>query len=405
MNFKNKVRMIGFYNKPNQNMKKEDKYVEEAKELSKLLRISFDYLINNEDVDVIFKSVILSNSVFILKDENNNLLAYYPLKGISRLSNVVYNKEAITQIPLQYKSWFIPGYEIKIYSIKKEKRNNNKDNYIITTSGSDFLITKGRRTLPLNWDEDCYISIKELYSLINDSWIYLYEYDTDSDCSDCDGYDYSGCDYSRCKNNCEKCGGRRYMCNNSCFNYRYDKALKMSLDFEQISNDVEPLMKILSQFQQKHSTTNKELFNQNYEILKETYQHCEKISPYMDINNTDVESYEQEFNYCSILSRERKIFNVNNAITIYLNGKKMYCINKQDLRCTDHAWFWVRYHLETNERTYDYVSDSLTSIDFKLKFNTKEERNKFKIDFDKMKIITIYLKEDKGDKYYIESYS
>ena len=125
----------------------------------------------------------------------------------------------------------------------------------------------------------------------------------------------------------------------------------------------------------------------------------------MDINNTDVESYEQEFNYCSILSRERKIFNVNNAITIYLNGKKMYCINKQDLRCTDHAWFWVRYHLETNERTYDYVSDSLTSIDFKLKFNTKEERNKFKIDFDKMKIITIYLKEDKGDKYYIESYS
>ena len=94
MNFKNKVRMIGFYNKPNQNMKKEDKYVEEAKELSKLLRISFDYLINNEDVDAIFKSVILSNSVFILKDENNNLLAYYPLKGISRLSNVVYNKEA-----------------------------------------------------------------------------------------------------------------------------------------------------------------------------------------------------------------------------------------------------------------------------------------------------------------------
>lgn len=131
MNFKNKVRMIGFYNKPNQNMKKEDKYVEEAKELSKLLRISFDYLINNEDVDAIFKSVILSNSVFILKDENNNLLAYYPLKGISRLSNVVYNKEAITQIPLQYKSWFIPGYEIKIYSIKKEKRNNNKDNYIM----------------------------------------------------------------------------------------------------------------------------------------------------------------------------------------------------------------------------------------------------------------------------------
>lgn len=46
--------MIGFYNKPNQNMKKEDKYVEEAKELSKLLRISFDYLINNEDVDAIF---------------------------------------------------------------------------------------------------------------------------------------------------------------------------------------------------------------------------------------------------------------------------------------------------------------------------------------------------------------
>lgn len=404
MDFKNKVRMIGFYNKPNQTMKTEDKYVEEANELSKLLKISFDYLIKNENVDAIFKSVILGNSVFILKDENNNLLAYYPFKGISRLSNVVYDRKNITQIPLQYKSWFIPGHEIEIYKSNKVRKNNDKDNYIISTSGSDFLVTKGKRTLPLNWDEDKYISIQELYSLINDSWVYLYEYETDSDCSDCDGYDYSNCDYSRCNNKCEKCGGRRYICNNSCFNYRYKIALNLSLNFNQISYDIKPLIEKLSQFRKKHNIINKEIFDKNYEILEKTYKHCTKVSNYMNIDNTDIERYMENFNYCSILNKERKNFKVNHTITIYINGKKKYCISKKNIECIDHAWFWVRYHLETEEDTYNYVSDSLIEIDYKLKFDTKEKQKKFKNDFDQMKIKTIYLKGDKSDKYLVESY-
>lgn len=405
MNLKNKVRLIGFYNKPNQNMKEENEYIEEAKKFTELFKISFDSLIKNTHIDPVFKSVLIGNTVFILKDEESNLIAYYPYKNISRISNVVYNKKDITPMPLEYKSWFIPGEKINLLQIHKEEKNRYANKYIITTSGSDFLITKGNTTLPLSWNEDTYISIKDLYDLINDSWLYLSKYETDIDCSDCDGYDYSNCDYSRCKQNCDKCGGRRYMCNNSCFNYRYKIALKVCLDYDEINNEIKPLLKELALFKSKHNLAYKDFLNDNYNKLDSIYEHCYKISKYIDIENTIMETYIEEFKFCSRLNNERNNFNLDSSITICINEKAIHRISIEDLYCNDHALFWTRYHLTTNENTYDYISDSLTSIDYKLRFVSKEKRNKFKIFFDSKKMTMIFLrKDDDNDKLLVERY-
>ena len=93
------LRLIGYYNKPNQTMHEETEFVEEAACLAERLKISFDSLRNNSLTDAIFKSILNSNAVFILKDRDNNLYAYFPCKNIARISNVVYNKKSV--VPIQ----------------------------------------------------------------------------------------------------------------------------------------------------------------------------------------------------------------------------------------------------------------------------------------------------------------
>ena len=49
--FNSKIRLLGYYNYPNQVMKPETEYVEEAKELVRLLTSSINSLLSNPETD------------------------------------------------------------------------------------------------------------------------------------------------------------------------------------------------------------------------------------------------------------------------------------------------------------------------------------------------------------------
>ncbi len=104
-----KMRFIGYYNREGQFMKPEEIFPEEAKELSNLLRKTFDTFLNNKFVDNKMKKVINGNTVFVLKGENDHLYGYYPKKNIVRITNVDYREPFVIPMPDVYKRWFYPG--------------------------------------------------------------------------------------------------------------------------------------------------------------------------------------------------------------------------------------------------------------------------------------------------------
>lgn len=119
LDFNIKMRLIGYYNKPNQNMNEETVRVDEAQKLAQLLGATFLQLVRNDDVDAVFKSVLKGNTVFILKGEDGNLYAYYPYRKMARLTDVRYVKRDVTPVPLKYKAWFVPGQEIAVWKVRK----------------------------------------------------------------------------------------------------------------------------------------------------------------------------------------------------------------------------------------------------------------------------------------------
>ena len=109
-----KIRLLGYYSKPNQILYPETEREQEAKELAPLLEASVNSLLLNPETDEEIRRVIQVPTVFIFKDENGSLVAYYTRDKIARLTNVVFNKSRITQVPLKYKAWFNPGEEIML---------------------------------------------------------------------------------------------------------------------------------------------------------------------------------------------------------------------------------------------------------------------------------------------------
>ena len=134
-----KIRLLGYYSKPNQILYPEKDRVQEAEELAPLLEASIDSLFQNPDTDEEIKRVIQVPTVFVFKDEDNNLLAFFTKDKIARLTGVIFNKDHIVQVPLKYKGWFIPGQHIiqtsrkassdDVAKVKKRLRLTN--NYFI----------------------------------------------------------------------------------------------------------------------------------------------------------------------------------------------------------------------------------------------------------------------------------
>ena len=117
------LRLLGYYNEEGQEMAEETIYSQEAAELAFLLDKTFS---NIDDInqDEGFNEA-LKTGVFVMRDRGSHLYAYWPQKKIARISNVAYNRDVITILPLEYKSWFIPGEELVIY--QKDTSNPNED--------------------------------------------------------------------------------------------------------------------------------------------------------------------------------------------------------------------------------------------------------------------------------------
>lgn len=121
------LRLLGYYNEEGQEMSEETIYPQEAEELASLLDVTFSDIstINNEDVinqDEGFSDA-LKTGVFVMRDRESHLYAYWPQKKIARITGVLYNRDAINILPLEYKSWFAPGEALVI----SQKGSTNVD--------------------------------------------------------------------------------------------------------------------------------------------------------------------------------------------------------------------------------------------------------------------------------------
>ncbi len=106
------LRLLGYYYDNNQKMNSETERVEEAQALSELLSITFEDIYDvNEDEE--FQNA-LKHAVFLLRDRESNLYAYWPKEKSVRLTNVVFNRDSLKMLPLEYKSWFTPGDKLVI---------------------------------------------------------------------------------------------------------------------------------------------------------------------------------------------------------------------------------------------------------------------------------------------------
>ena len=67
MEFK-KIRLLGYYNSPNQKMNPESERIEDAYILAPLLESSINSLLSNPDIDLELKQTLSIPTVFVFKD-------------------------------------------------------------------------------------------------------------------------------------------------------------------------------------------------------------------------------------------------------------------------------------------------------------------------------------------------
>lgn len=109
------LRLLGYYNGPDQKLNPEIEQIEFANALGKLLSVTFSS-INDPNDDPDFASA-LETGVFLLRDKESHLYAFWPKEQIARITGVIFNREALTILPLEYKYWFVPGEEMTIAAL------------------------------------------------------------------------------------------------------------------------------------------------------------------------------------------------------------------------------------------------------------------------------------------------
>lgn len=109
-----KIRLVGYYNRPNQTMKEEIKYVDLANELANKLTSTLEKLSVNPKTDEVLKNRISANTVFIFEDDKKQLYSYFTKNRTARITDVKYNKNTIKLIRWKYRDWFVPGTDIII---------------------------------------------------------------------------------------------------------------------------------------------------------------------------------------------------------------------------------------------------------------------------------------------------
>ena len=109
------LRLLGYYNGPDQKLNPETEQIEFANALGELLSGTFSN-INDPNDDPDFASA-LETGVFLMRDRESHLYAFWPKERVARITGVMFNREALTILPLEYKYWFVPGEEMTIAAL------------------------------------------------------------------------------------------------------------------------------------------------------------------------------------------------------------------------------------------------------------------------------------------------
>lgn len=145
-----KLRLLGYYNYPNQDMYPEKDRIAEANELAPLLDASLQSIYQNPKTDALIKRMIDSATVFVFKDEENHLYGYFTKNKTVRLTDVKYNKYSIEQIPFKYKAWFYPGKQITIMQEKMLGKKKELFKEEITEDGKQEISSPDVNTDAMN---------------------------------------------------------------------------------------------------------------------------------------------------------------------------------------------------------------------------------------------------------------
>ena len=105
---KREFRLLGYYNSPNQRMNPEEDFPKEAEEICKLLALSFRNLSTSSDAYAKIKETF-ATAVFIFKDREDKLFAYFPKENLVRITKVVYDRRGIHKVDGILRRWFVIG--------------------------------------------------------------------------------------------------------------------------------------------------------------------------------------------------------------------------------------------------------------------------------------------------------
>lgn len=406
MEFNFKIQLLGYYNKENQCMNPEQKYVQEAETLVKLLSKSFDGL--TSDMESSFSAALRGDAVFIFRNHYGDLFAYYPCKQLARITNVKYNSQDIIKVKRAYKNWFIPG---KKFIIDKNAVNEvpfktlSGKNYMIGIcpdsiylNRDDYYIKIGNSVYAIYWDET--ICMDDLKALILHKWIYLRESKMSDYCGDCNGWDYSGCDMDRCREDCDGCGGRRYKCNNSCFNKRHKIAITLCLRSLTIKKEIQEGLNILDKISKPFSTEADTLWKNSQPLftsLKKNYQFIQNQFGDIDIMQKFLQKLENTATLQYMRHRKEPLI----EIKVYKEEIiSRYIIPLSSLRVEQSfngiLWF-KQLNTTMSFNTYDYVSDTFVREEYHL-----DNKQKYSYLLDKKilaKFICITLELKENDQY------
>lgn len=164
MEFNFRIRLLGFYHFPNQDMKPETECIEEAKELARLLNASVGSLMKNPDTDKELKEIIKDGAVFIFKDEKSNLYGFFTKNRTARITEVIFSKGAIIQVPLKYKAWFYPGRPIRLIIPKDESPQDEPSTTHMNNSNNNKMESRTKIPAPE-------VNVRALESVLNKMYI------------------------------------------------------------------------------------------------------------------------------------------------------------------------------------------------------------------------------------------
>ena len=97
------------------------------------------------------REMLSSATVFIFKDEDNNLYGYFTKNRSVRLTDVKYSKSAIEPVTFKYRAWFVPGEHIKLIKQKNGANKNVSSQEATNKNDMDFNeVVKVKRRLRLD---------------------------------------------------------------------------------------------------------------------------------------------------------------------------------------------------------------------------------------------------------------